>query len=68
MHFSPLVDPRWISIQGEYVKELQWFRDSKAQEARPKGPRVPKTPKGAAETAAPKTGRPPKKAGPPKKQ
>ena len=24
--FSPLVDPRWLSAQGEYVKELQGFR------------------------------------------
>ena len=64
MPFSPLVDPRWLSIQGEYVKELQWFRDRQAQEVgrragptskvEPKGPKTPKGPpskKGSPTTA-----------------
>ena len=55
MPFSPLVGPRWLSIQGEHAKELQWFRDRQAQEAgrrsAPSGQEEPKPtakpPKGA---------------------
>ena len=61
--FSPLVDPRWLSAQGEYVKELQGFRtrlDAERAAAHPKQtpklpPREPKQPRGP--KASPKGGR-----------
>jgi hypothetical protein len=47
--FSPLVDPRWLSAQGEYMKELQAFRarlDAERAVALPKHPpHQPKQPK-----------------------
>lgn len=46
--FSALVDPRWLSAQGEYVKELQAFRtrlEAERTVATPKvEPRIPKVP------------------------
>ena len=48
--FSPLVDPRWLSAQGEYMREVQGFRtrlDAERAAAHPKQtPREPTYPKG----------------------
>ena len=41
--FSPLVDPRWLSAQGEYMKELTSFRsrlDSERAAATKAAPKV----------------------------
>ena len=57
--FSPLADPRWLSAQGEYVRELQGFRsrlDAERASTHPKQtPSDPKHPRGP--KASPKGGR-----------
>ena len=58
--FSDLVDPRWLSAQGEYMRELASVRQQLAapppkEKAEPKLPKVPKAPKtkdGKAKTKA----------------
>ena len=65
--FSRLVDPRWLSAQGEYAKEMQAFRarldaertasSSKVPPRVPKQSKAPKTPpKTPASKAATKAG------------
>ena len=54
--FSPLVDPRWLSAQGEHVKEMQAFRarldTERAAAATKAAPRAPKRPKVNAKATA----------------